>query len=126
MRSDERLNELALFAGAGGGILGGMLSGFRTVCAVEKEPYCREVLLRRQPTLTGALEKLPTLTAGQARQGWNTTRYRENNPTLGKMAGGPLNPEWCEWFMGFPVGWTGLKPLETPRFREWLRKHGRD
>lgn len=42
------MDELALFAGVGGGILGGILSGFRTVCAVEKEPYCREVLLRRQ------------------------------------------------------------------------------
>lgn len=44
----EPLNELALFAGAGGGILGAKLLGWRTVCAVEKEPYCREVLLRRQ------------------------------------------------------------------------------
>ena len=42
------VNELALFAGAGGGILGAHLLGWRTVCAVEKEPYCREVLLRRQ------------------------------------------------------------------------------
>jgi len=42
------MNELALFAGAGGGILGGHLLGWRTVCAVEKEQYCREVLLRRQ------------------------------------------------------------------------------
>ena len=42
------MNELALFAGAGGGLLGSILSGFRTVCAVEAEPYCREVMLRRQ------------------------------------------------------------------------------
>lgn len=42
------MNELALFAGIGGGILGGMLCGFTTVCAVEIEPYCREVLLQRQ------------------------------------------------------------------------------
>lgn len=42
------LRELALFAGAGGGILGGKLLGWRTVCAVEIEPYCREVLMRRQ------------------------------------------------------------------------------
>jgi DNA (cytosine-5)-methyltransferase 1 len=42
------MNELALFSGAGGGILGGLLCGFRTVCAVEVDPYCREVLLRRQ------------------------------------------------------------------------------
>ena len=33
------LNELALFAGAGGGILGGKLLGWRTVCAVEWQPY---------------------------------------------------------------------------------------
>lgn len=42
------LNELALFAGAGGGILGGILSGFRTVCAVEISGFARNVLLARQ------------------------------------------------------------------------------
>ncbi len=42
------MNELALFAGAGGGILGGKLLGWRTVCAVEIEPYCRERLMQRQ------------------------------------------------------------------------------
>jgi DNA (cytosine-5)-methyltransferase 1 len=42
------LNELALFAGAGGGILGGKLLGWRTVCAVELDAYCRRVLLARQ------------------------------------------------------------------------------
>lgn len=26
---------------------------------------------------------------------------------------GKLNPEWCEWFMGYPIGWTELNPLET-------------
>jgi DNA (cytosine-5)-methyltransferase 1 len=42
------LRELALFAGAGGGILGGKLLGWRTVCAVEIDAYCRRVLLARQ------------------------------------------------------------------------------
>ena len=44
----ENLNELALFAGAGGGILGGHLLGWRTVCAVEWEPYPASVLCARQ------------------------------------------------------------------------------
>lgn len=44
----EQLNELALFAGAGGGILGGKLLGWRTICAVEWEPYPASVLLARQ------------------------------------------------------------------------------
>ena len=42
------MNELALFAGAGGGILGGHLLGWSTVCAVEIEKYPRECLLQRQ------------------------------------------------------------------------------
>ncbi|MDC7221624.1 MAG: DNA cytosine methyltransferase [Spirochaetales bacterium] len=42
------MNELHLFAGAGGGILGGELLGHRTVCAVEIEEYPRKVLLHRQ------------------------------------------------------------------------------
>ena len=52
-----RLRELALFAGAGGGILGGKLLGWRTVCAVEIEPYPRSVLLARQRD--GILEPFP-------------------------------------------------------------------
>lgn len=51
------MNELALFAGVGGGILGTHLLGARVVCAVEAEPYCREVLLRRQ--LNGLLPLFP-------------------------------------------------------------------
>ena len=39
---------MALFAGAGGGILGGKLLGWRTVCAVEWEPYPASVLVARQ------------------------------------------------------------------------------
>jgi DNA (cytosine-5)-methyltransferase 1 len=42
------MNELHLFAGAGGGILGGQLLGHRTVCAVEWEAYPRSVLVARQ------------------------------------------------------------------------------
>ena len=42
------MNELALFAGAGGGILGGHLLGWRTVCAVEINAYAASVLVQRQ------------------------------------------------------------------------------
>lgn len=51
--------------------------------------------------------------------------------TAVKEAGGipirqtaPLNPEWVAWLMGWPIGWTGSKPLETVKFRRWLRLHG--
>jgi len=42
------LNELALFAGAGGGILGGKLLGWETVCAVELSSFCARRLMQRQ------------------------------------------------------------------------------
>lgn len=42
------LNELELFAGAGGGILGSQLLGHCTICAVELDAYARSVLLARQ------------------------------------------------------------------------------
>lgn len=36
---------------------------------------------------------------------------------------GRLNPEFVEWVMGWPIGWTDLKPLEMGKFREWQRQH---
>ena len=41
------LRELSLFSGAGGGLLGSMLLGWRTVAAVEIDPYCQRVLCAR-------------------------------------------------------------------------------
>lgn len=48
MVNKQSLNELALFAGAGGGILGGHLLGWRTVCAVERDAHASQVLAQRQ------------------------------------------------------------------------------
>ena len=38
--------------------------------------------------------------------------------------GGPLNPLWIEWLMGWPMGWTDFEPLETGKFQQWLQLHG--
>ena len=51
------MRELALFAGVGGGILGGVLLGWKTVCAVEIEDYPVAVLEARQRD--GVLQKFP-------------------------------------------------------------------
>jgi len=68
------MNELHLFAGAGGGILGGMLLGHTTVCAVELEPYCRKVLLQRQRD--GILPKFPI---------WDDVCTFDGDPWRGKV-----------------------------------------
>lgn len=44
-------------------------------------------------------------------------RRMENSRTgvsLPEALGGPTNPEWLEWLMGFPAGWTDVEPSETP------------
>jgi len=48
----------------------------------------------------------------------------KNQKSLPKDVGGIPNPTWLEWLMGWPVGWTGLKPLETDRFQQWQQQHG--
>lgn len=35
------------------------------------------------------------------------------------------SPESVEMMMFFPIGWTGLEPVETPKFQQWLSSHGR-
>jgi hypothetical protein len=37
---------------------------------------------------------------------------------------GYLSPMWTEWLMGWPIGWTDLKPLETDKFQQWRHSHG--
>lgn len=70
--NDEGLRELALFAGAGGGILGGHLLGWRTVCAVEYNAYARSVLLARQND--GTLPPFPV---------WDDVRTFDGKPWRG-------------------------------------------
>lgn len=39
--------------------------------------------------------------------------------------GGQLNPEWVEWLMGWPIGWTALRPLGMDKYHEWRQQHGK-
>jgi DNA (cytosine-5)-methyltransferase 1 len=66
------MNELALFAGAGGGILGGHLLGWRTVCAVEYDAYAASVLVARQND--GCLAPFPI---------WDDVRTFDGKPWRG-------------------------------------------
>jgi hypothetical protein len=35
------------------------------------------------------------------------------------------DPSCGEVVMGWPMGWTELRPLEMDKFQEWLRQHGK-
>lgn len=70
----ECLHELALFAGAGGGILGGHLLGWRTVCAVECNAFAASVLVARQND--GCLPPFPI---------WDDVRTFDGRPWRGRV-----------------------------------------
>jgi len=228
------MNELALFAGAGGGILGGKLLGWRTVCAVEWKQYPACVLAARQNdgllpsfpiwddvqtfdgtswrgivdvvsggfpcqdissagtggalleaevqcgnTWQGLLARynpsthslrtvqcslvedlnpscvtlpkwgsmrngdvfqrqiseqtmnerefgslLPTPTCHNSKEGAYPAEYTRRTPSLATHIGGKIHPMFTEWMMGWPLGWTDLKPLETDKYHKWRQLHG--
>jgi DNA (cytosine-5)-methyltransferase 1 len=68
------MRELALFAGAGGGILGGHLLGWRTVCAVEWDAYAASVLVARQND--GCLAPFPI---------WDDVQTFDGRPWRGRV-----------------------------------------
>jgi DNA (cytosine-5)-methyltransferase 1 len=72
--SPSYLHELALFAGAGGGILGGKLIGWKTICAVEWDAYARDVLVARQND--GCLEAFPI---------WDDVQTFDGRPWRGRV-----------------------------------------
>lgn len=78
----------------------------------------------RSDTLGWVLAKryLPTLTrcGNYNRRGASET----SGDGLITVLGGRVNPEWAEWYMGWPMGWTDLRPLAMDRFQRWLRSHG--
>jgi len=45
----------------------------------------------------------------------------QQSRSLNGIHGGKLNPTWVEWLMGFPLGWTDLKPSEMPSSRKYRK-----
>jgi hypothetical protein len=73
----------------------------------------------------------PTPTAHNAKEFDSPSEAKRHTPSLCHQARGGdktqpkhLNPVWVEWLMGWPLGWTDLKPSETDRFQQWLHSHG--
>lgn len=42
---------------------------------------------------------------------------------LESVLGGAPHPTFLEWLMGWPLGWTDIKPQAMARFREWQQQH---
>jgi hypothetical protein len=65
-----------------------------------------------------AVKMWPTPTSRDHKDGTNVENVEENC-LLGRVVHptpetGSLNPNWVEWLMGYPVGWTDCEVSGTP------------
>jgi len=76
----------------------------------------------RIPSPAEFVQMWPTPTTHLAKEGGYPAEYTRNTPSLTAVAmesegrphsSGYLNPDWVEWLMGVPTGWTDLGSWET-------------
>lgn len=83
------------------------------------------------PTLTASPRGVTTEQRNEKRLGgvslesalarWESPLNRRNGPG----SHGGLNPNFLEWFMGFPIGWTGKEHSETRKYRSKWPSHSK-
>jgi len=81
---------------------------------------------RGNPTLLGAVQMFPTpivrdFKGGRKKETLLKSKRSASNSlpdslTMQGLNGGKLNPQWVEWLMGWPIGWTDLGHVETESF----------
>lgn len=77
---------------------------------------------RGEPKLSAQVKLAPTPVASDT--GFRKERYAQGGTALSTFVGGHLNPDWEEWLMGWPIGWSALEPLATVKYHEWRQQHG--
>jgi DNA (cytosine-5)-methyltransferase 1 len=85
-------------------------------------------------TLQSFAAKFPTPQASDNRDRGNMSNPSvQRRVAIGKQislsqsvhpTSGQLNPTWVEWLMGWPLGWTDLKPLEMDKSPCVPQQHG--
>ncbi len=72
-------------------------------------------------TLTEAVRRFPS----PAYRDYRSGKGRKDNghtPQVPEMVGGLLNPDWDELLMGWPMGWTSLRPMSIEAFLDWKER----
>lgn len=77
------------------------------------EAKCHSKYSRDNDTLTSAMKRLHPSPRADGRDYAGGSNSRRIAKKRGTYFGRSLNPEYVEWLMGFPIGWTDLGDLET-------------
>ena len=78
--------------------------------------------VRMWPTPVASMSKGSSPAALIRKNGRDRSNDRLDHAVMASDSG-QLNPMWVEWLMGWPLGLTDLRPLETDKFREWQQQH---
>ena len=73
----------------------------------------------KYPTPTACAAKGSSDASLTRADGRDRTNNRLDHNVFAQSGGGQLNPDWVEWLMGWPIGWTDLAPraLTLPDWR---------
>ncbi len=77
--------------------------------------------------LATAVKQWPTPNArdGKGAPGKGCQERGGHQSSLPAEVGGPLNPTWVEWLMGYPLGWTVLEDWAMQWYRpKWKKQSG--
>jgi hypothetical protein len=84
----------------------------------EKDGFCWLT-----PKSSAVEEKYKTYIARMKRSKDPKVNTKKNCGNLSQQIGGPVNPTWCEWLMGFPLEWTALNDLGTQWYHYKRKPH---
>lgn len=100
-----------------------------TVCGNYNRPYPGKqsgyvlaIAVRTWPTPVASMSKGSSPASLTRKSGADRSNDRLDHAVMASD-GGQLNPAWVEWLMGWPSGWTDLRPLEMDRYQEWQQQH---
>ena len=101
-----------------GGTISAEMSNYVAENKMTRPSGTRHTLRLQDQVRNPRLWPTPSVCGNYNRKGASLT----SGDGLATVAGGALNPTWVEWLMGWPIGWTGLEPVEMVGFSMWLRQ----
>lgn len=97
-------------------------NGLATVVKLYPTPRCNTGAdtSRRHLSLDGYVKIYPTPTAHDSKNVPSESQHSRKSPPLVCYSPGHLNPDWVEWLMGWPIGWTDLHSTRCPDLNYWI------
>jgi hypothetical protein len=89
---------------------GTTLAGYAKMWPTPQAADHKNMDTANQPMLSSEVKLWPTPVERDWKSGKvSEATHNKNSRPLSDQVGGQLNPQWVEWLMGYPAGWTELR-----------------